>query len=70
MEKELARAAAAKVKKTWMRDALLSELEIRSGNRHKAVELARQALGNCKGLQRYIVYKNYERELPEALASV
>ncbi|WP_053372851.1 hypothetical protein [Paenibacillus sp. FJAT-27812] len=64
---ELARATAAKAAKPWMRDALLYELEMRAGNRHKAAALARQSLDSCKGIQRYIMYKNYERELPEAL---
>ncbi len=63
----VARATAAKVTKPWMKCSLLSEIEMRAGNRHEATILARQALQSCRGVQRYIVYKNYERELPEAL---
>ncbi|WP_068534437.1 hypothetical protein [Paenibacillus glacialis] len=64
---ELARATTAKVSKPWMKNSLLSEIELQTGNRPEAIELARQALQSSRGLQRYIVYKNYERELPEAV---
>ncbi|OAB40243.1 hypothetical protein PBAT_23310 [Paenibacillus antarcticus] len=64
---ELARDTAAKLSKTYMKSALLSEIELRTGNRQEAIDLARLALQKVSGLQRYIVYKNYERELPEAL---
>lgn len=64
---ELARATAATVSKPWMKNSVLSEIELRSGNRQEAIQLARQALQSSRGLQRYIVYKNYECELPEAL---
>jgi hypothetical protein len=65
---EAARINAAKVSKLWMRAALLSELELKSGNRSEAISLARQALQSCRGVQRYLLHKNYERELPEALS--
>ncbi|OAB38779.1 hypothetical protein PMSD_07160 [Paenibacillus macquariensis subsp. defensor] len=64
---ELARTTAAKVSKPCMISSLRSEIELRSGNRQEAIQLASQALQSSRGLQRYIVYKNYERELPEAL---
>ncbi|OMF27590.1 hypothetical protein BK133_19230 [Paenibacillus sp. FSL H8-0548] len=64
---ETARANAAKISKLWMRAALLSEIEIKAGNRSEAISLARQALQSCRGVQRYLLHKNYERELPEAL---
>ncbi|RJX39785.1 hypothetical protein D3P09_10325 [Paenibacillus pinisoli] len=55
--------------KPWMRDSLLSELELAKGNREEAVAYARQAWQGCRGVQRYVSYKNYELYLPEALAS-
>lgn len=64
---EHARASAAQIAKPWMRYALLSEIELQSGNRSEAISLARETLRHCKGLQRYLVYKGYELELPEAV---
>ena len=64
---ELARATAATVSKPWMISSLRSEIELRTGNRQEAILLAKQSIHSCRGMQRYVVYKNYERELPEAL---
>lgn len=66
---EEARSLAANITKPWMRDSLLSEIELVGGNRHEAIAYARQAWQGCKGVQRYVSYKTYERDLPEALAS-
>ncbi|WP_206669815.1 hypothetical protein [Paenibacillus luteus] len=65
---EQARASAAQMAKPWMRYALLCEIELKSGNRSEAIALARETLRHCKGLQRYLVHKGYELELPEAVA--
>lgn len=67
---DLARLIADRISKPWMRSCLLSEIELRGGGRYKAVALAKQALQQCKGIQRYILYKNYELELPEAVTVI
>jgi len=64
---ELARMSTARVSKPWMRCSLISEIELKSGNRSVAVAYAREALLSCRGLQRYVLYKYYERDLPEAV---
>ncbi|WP_336746041.1 hypothetical protein [Paenibacillus sp. y28] len=69
-QQELARASIARVSKPWMKSSLLAELELKAGNRKEAAALARQAVLACKGVQRYVVYKHYERELPEAVAGL
>ncbi|MBH5318854.1 hypothetical protein I6N90_13700 [Paenibacillus sp. GSMTC-2017] len=65
---ELARTTAAKIPSQYMQQVLFAEIEVKSGNRQEAIALAKQALQSCKGLYRYQIYKNYERELPEAIA--
>ncbi|RJE88461.1 hypothetical protein D3P07_10680 [Paenibacillus sp. 1011MAR3C5] len=65
---EEARSLTAAVAKPWMRNSLLSEIERAKGNRQEAIAYARQAWQGCKGVQRYVSYKTYERDLPEALA--
>lgn len=66
---ERARSLITATTKPWMRDSLLSEIELKAGNRQEAISYARQALLGCKGVQRYMTYKNYERYLPEALTN-
>lgn len=65
---ELARSSAARVSKPWMKNALLSEIEEKTGNQLEAASYAKKALLSSRGLQRYVLHKHYERELPEALA--
>ncbi len=48
----------------WMKSALLSELEYKLNDLDKAMYFAKHALDNAKGLQKYILYKTYEREFP------
>ncbi|WP_133297934.1 hypothetical protein [Paenibacillus paeoniae] len=64
---EEASRLTATLSKPWMRDIVLSEIELSKGNRHEAIAYARQAWLACRGLQRYVSYKTYERDLPEAL---
>jgi len=66
---EVARSLIGVITKPWMKDSLLSEIELAGGNRHEAIAYARQAWQGCRGVQRYVSYKTYERDLPEALAS-
>lgn len=64
---ELARDTAAKLSTPWMKSSMLSEIEKKAGNQHEAIAHGKQALHSSKGLQRYILYKTFERELPGAL---
>lgn len=48
----------------WMKYALLSELENKLNNPEEAIRLAKMALDQVKGLQKYILYKTYQREFP------
>ncbi|WP_318627484.1 hypothetical protein [Paenibacillus polymyxa] len=49
----------------WMKNALLSELELKSNHYADAIELAQQALHQSKGLQKYVLFKTYQRKFPE-----
>ncbi|EHS59034.1 hypothetical protein WG8_0912 [Paenibacillus sp. Aloe-11] len=49
----------------WMRNALLSELELKSNHHAAAAELAQQALHQSKGLQKYVLFKTYQRKFPK-----
>jgi hypothetical protein len=51
------------ISKPWMKHALLSEMETKLNDPDKALQLANQALNGVKGLQKYMLYKTYEREL-------
>ncbi|MEE4571032.1 hypothetical protein V2U94_25800 [Paenibacillus polymyxa] len=49
----------------WMRNAILSELELKSNHYTAALKLAQQALHQSKGLQKYVLFKTYQRKFPE-----
>ncbi|UHA73665.1 hypothetical protein [Paenibacillus sp. 481] len=53
------------ISKPWMKYALLSELELRQHNREQALHFAKVALDRVRGLQRYVMYKSYQRDFPE-----
>ncbi|GKU78099.1 hypothetical protein [Paenibacillus sp. L3-i20] len=63
----LARKTAVNVPSVSMQHVLYAEIELQSGNRLEAIAQAKKALHSSKGLQLYQIYKEYERELPEAL---
>lgn len=46
----------------WMKSALLAEIENKLKNRDEAKRFAKEALEQAKGLQKYILYKTYQRE--------
>ncbi len=46
----------------WMKDALLAQLEQKRNNIPEAKKHANNAISQAKGLQRYVLYKTYERE--------
>ncbi|HWL12264.1 MAG TPA: hypothetical protein VNQ57_04685 [Ureibacillus sp.] len=49
----------------WMKSALLSEIERKKGNSEEALQLAKRALNQVNGLQKYVLYKTYQREFPQ-----
>ncbi|MNF02862.1 hypothetical protein D3C80_2020790 [compost metagenome] len=53
-----------------MRSALLAELERKSGDIEAAVKHAREAVEATGGVQRYVLHKEYERTLPQAVERV
>ncbi|MBY0217857.1 hypothetical protein [Paenibacillus illinoisensis] len=65
-----ARECLKSIKKRWMRSALLAEIEIKAGRRETAIKHAREAVNASRGVHRYVLHKEYERILPEAIASV
>ncbi|MCL6602296.1 MAG: hypothetical protein K6T94_05405 [Paenibacillus sp.] len=66
-ESDLARKTLESIKKHWMRLALLVEMEIKAGRHETAIEYAREAINSSKGVHRYVLYKEYERVLPQAV---
>ncbi|MNH98035.1 hypothetical protein D3C73_507480 [compost metagenome] len=46
----------------WMKSAILSEIEIKSDHPDQARQWAKQAFEQAKGLQRYTLYKSYQRK--------
>lgn len=50
-----------KVEIEWMKDALQCELKQKQGKRMEAVEFAQRALEKTRGLQKYLLVKEYEK---------
>ena len=50
-----------------MRSALLAEIELQAGNSETAITHAREAVGASRGVQRYVLHKEYKRTLPQAV---
>jgi hypothetical protein len=69
-ESDQARKTSESIKKHWMRLALLVEMEIKAGRHEAAIEYAREAINSTKGVHRYVLYKEYERVLPQAVATI
>ncbi|WP_042199262.1 hypothetical protein [Paenibacillus camerounensis] len=65
-----AREHLESIKKRWMRSALLAEVERKSGDIEAAVKHAREAVDTSGGAQRYVLHKEYERTLPQAVERV
>ncbi|MFD2875914.1 hypothetical protein ACFTAO_08040 [Paenibacillus rhizoplanae] len=65
-----AREHLESIKKQWMRSALLAEIELKAGNSETAITHAREAVSASRGVQRYVLHKEYERTLPQALEAV
>jgi hypothetical protein len=62
-----AREHLKSIRKPWMRSAVLAEIERKAGNNELAVKYAREAVEASRGVQRYVLYKEYERTLPQAV---
>lgn len=65
-----ARKHLESIKKPWMRSALLAQIELKAGCIETAVKHAREALNSSRGVQHYVLYKEYERILPQAVELV
>lgn len=66
-ESAQARERLESIKKPWMRSALLAEIELKSGSMEAAIKHAREAVNSSRGVQRYVLHKEYERILPQAV---
>lgn len=57
-----ARFLKERIKKPWYKDAIEAEINLKEGNYLEAYTFSELAVANTKGLQRYILVKNYEKE--------
>ncbi|WNS40808.1 hypothetical protein [Paenibacillus sp. MMS20-IR301] len=64
-----AREHLESIRKQWMRLALLAEIELKAGNSETAIKLAKEAVDASRGVQRYVLHKEYERTLPQAVVA-
>lgn len=62
-----ARQLAQQISKPWMKNAVFAEIEKKQGNSEQAIQFARLALTEAKGLNRYSLHKAYERDFPNKL---
>ncbi|WP_413408815.1 hypothetical protein [Paenibacillus amylolyticus] len=67
---EDARERLQSIKKQWMRSTLLAGLELKAENRDTAIQHAHEALNSSRGVNRYVLYKEYERVLPEVVEHI
>lgn len=65
-----AREHLESIKKQWMRSALLAEIELKAGNSETAIKYVREAVDASRDVQRYVLYKEYERTLPQAVEAL
>ncbi|MEC0127006.1 hypothetical protein [Paenibacillus pabuli] len=65
-----ARERLQSIKKQWMRSTLLAGIELKAENRDTAIQHAHEALNFSRGVNRYVLYKEYERVLPEAVEHI
>ncbi|OMF05839.1 hypothetical protein BK131_28625 [Paenibacillus amylolyticus] len=62
-----ARERLQSIKKKWMRSTLLAYIELKAENRDTAIQHAHEALNSSRGVDRYVLYKEYEKVLPEVV---
>ncbi|MDQ0720422.1 hypothetical protein QF049_001683 [Paenibacillus sp. W4I10] len=65
-----ARERLQSIKKQWMRSTLLAGIELKVENRDTAIQHAHEALNSSRGVNRYVLYKEYERVLPEVVEHI
>ncbi|MCW3790184.1 hypothetical protein OM416_01265 [Paenibacillus sp. LS1] len=65
-----ARERLQSIKKKWMRSTLLAYIELKAENRNTAIQHAHEALNSSRGVDRYVLYKEYERVLPEVVEHI
>ncbi|MNW25599.1 hypothetical protein D3C74_23440 [compost metagenome] len=65
-----AREHLKSIKKRWMRSALLAEIELRAGSIDTSIIHARDAIDSSRGVHRYVIHKEYERTLPQAIEPI
>ncbi|NMI03503.1 hypothetical protein HF638_05915 [Paenibacillus sp. SZ31] len=65
-----ARERLPSIKKQWMRSTLLAGIELKAENRDTAIQHAHEALNSSRGVNRYVLYKEYERVLPEVVEHI
>lgn len=65
-----ARERLQSIKKQWMRSTLLAGIELKAENRDTAIQHAHEALNSSRGVNRYVLYKEYERVLPEVVEHI
>jgi len=65
-----ARERLQSIKKKWMRSTLLAGIELKAENRDTAIQHAHEALNSSRGVNRYVLYKEYERVLPEVVGHI
>ncbi|WP_170948000.1 hypothetical protein [Paenibacillus sp. 7516] len=53
-----------------LQKALRAEIEIKAGHRETGIKHAREAVNASIGVQRYVLHKEYEKILPEAVESI
>lgn len=61
-ELEEAESKLKLLKRGWMREVILTELELRKGNQEAAFEHYQKALDGTGGLQRYSIYHTYRNK--------
>lgn len=69
-QRDQARERLQFIKKQWMRSTLLAGIELKAENRDIAIHHALEALNSSRGVNRYVLYKEYERVLPEVVGHI
>ncbi|MGC5772847.1 hypothetical protein J4O75_10920 [Paenibacillus pabuli] len=69
-QSDQARERLQSIKKKWMRSTLLAGIELKAENRDTAIQHGHEALNSSRGVNRYVLYKEYERVLPEVVGHI
>jgi hypothetical protein len=55
-----AREISFKMKTLWKKNTILAEINLKEGNKEEARKFAIEAMLKSRGVQRYLIYKNFE----------